>query len=355
MSSAVKGFLSRSGIATSRTTPYHPQGNGQCERFNGTIWKSVKLYLKSQGLPETKWEEVLPIALHAIRSLLCTATNETPHERMFKHRRKSGGFGATKALPTWLSNPGTVLLRNFVRKNKNEPLVKTVELLEANQLYAHIRTPEGRETTVSTRDLAPCPGQVREEVFWDDSTEVELDDNDQEWHDAREEPGLNVNRKENERFERSVAETTPSNEHLGENVAETTSSPGPNLGLQPRIVLDRLQLPVGFNPNSDRMAPTSPQQTQEGVQTRSGRISKPPCRYDEEFTAALRKAPNMKVVENLPKDQLLGAITPYGLWIPNNPETLANLDNPRPDFLGRESDMTVVPLGPLALRADPTY
>ena len=63
----------------------------------------------------------------------------------------------------------------------------------------------------------------------------------------------------------------------------------------------------------------------------------------------------MNVVENLPKDQLLGAITSYGLWIPNNPETLANLDNPRPDFLGRESVITVVPLGPFALRADPTY
>ena len=99
--------------------------------------------------------------IHVIRSLLCTATNETPHERMFKHRRKSGGFGATKALPVWLSNPGSVLLRNFVRANKNDPLVKTVELLEANQVYAHIRTPDGRETTVSTRDLAPYPGRKR--------------------------------------------------------------------------------------------------------------------------------------------------------------------------------------------------
>ena len=89
MSREVKDFLQSKGVATSRTTPYNPQGNGQVERLNGTLWKAVSLGLKSRGLPITHWEMVLPQALHSIRSLLCTTTNATPHERLFAFNRKS--------------------------------------------------------------------------------------------------------------------------------------------------------------------------------------------------------------------------------------------------------------------------
>ena len=54
--------------------------------------------------------------------------------------------------------PGPVLLRKFVRTNKNDPLVDQVELLDVNPTYANIRHKDGRETTVSVRDLAPYPG-----------------------------------------------------------------------------------------------------------------------------------------------------------------------------------------------------
>ena len=36
-----------------------------------------------------------------------------------------------------------------------EPLVDEVELLQANPHYAHVRYPDGRETTVETKHLAP--------------------------------------------------------------------------------------------------------------------------------------------------------------------------------------------------------
>jgi len=42
-----------------------------------------------------------------------------------------------------------------VRQSKTEPLVDEVELLQANPSYAHVRFADGRETTVSTRHLAP--------------------------------------------------------------------------------------------------------------------------------------------------------------------------------------------------------
>ena len=157
MSSELKQYLHNKGIATSRTTPYNPQGNGLVERYNGTIWKSVSLALKARNLPPTCWEIVLPDALHSIRTLISTATNSTPHERMFNFQlHTTSGI----SLPTWLSNPGPVLLRNHRRTSKYDPLVKPVELIEANPCYAHIRYQNAVESTVSLRDLAPIDNIV---------------------------------------------------------------------------------------------------------------------------------------------------------------------------------------------------
>ena len=153
MSREVKEFLESHGVVMTHSSPYHPQGNGQCEREIGTIWKSVCLALKSQKLPITHWEQVLNKVLHSIRSLLCTATNQTPHDRMFSFPRKSSnGY----SLPSWLSCPGPVLLRKFARHSKNDPLVEHMELKSATPHYATIRYPDGR-ITVSTKDLAPAP------------------------------------------------------------------------------------------------------------------------------------------------------------------------------------------------------
>ena len=160
MSYELKHFLSSKGISTSRTTPYHPIGNGQVEKMNHTVWRAVTLSLRSKNLPQSHWQEVLPDVLHSIRTLLCTATNCTPHEKLFNFQRRSG---TGTSLPSWLLEPGKVLLRNFVRSSKQEPLVDEVELLEANPHYAHIRFPDGRETTVSVRDLAPI-GERQEVV-----------------------------------------------------------------------------------------------------------------------------------------------------------------------------------------------
>ena len=153
MSNKLKSWLQSKNIATTKPTPYNPMGNGQCEKYNGVIWKAITLACRSQGLEIKHWESVLPDALHSIRLLLCTTTNETPHERMFAFARKSC-FG--ESIPSWMSNPGPVLLRCHNRQSKFDPYVEEVELLEANPSYAHIRHHNGRETTVSLRDLAPC-------------------------------------------------------------------------------------------------------------------------------------------------------------------------------------------------------
>ena len=123
------------------------------ERYNSIIWKAVRLALRSANLPDSRWELVLADALHSIRSLLCTSTNATPQERFFNFQRRSS-HGVS--LPSWMQ-PGPVLLRRFVRTSKHDPLVDEVELTDVNPTYARVRYPDGRESSVALRDLAPCP------------------------------------------------------------------------------------------------------------------------------------------------------------------------------------------------------
>ena len=109
--------------------------------------------IRTHKQPTASWETLLPEALHAVQSLLCTATNSTLNERFFGFTRRSM---IGKSLPTWLVQSRSVLLRRFVR-DKSDSLVDEVELLETNPSFAKIRFPSGRESTVSISDLAPCP------------------------------------------------------------------------------------------------------------------------------------------------------------------------------------------------------
>lgn len=149
---SLKTFLHSRGIATSRTSAYNPRGNGQVERYNGVIWKAISLALESRGLNQCHWEQVLSDALHSIRSLLCTATNCTPHERLFGYQRRSS---SGHSVPSWLSSSDRAYLRKKVRESKFDPLVEEVEIVHVNPEYAHVRLPSGIESTVSARDLAP--------------------------------------------------------------------------------------------------------------------------------------------------------------------------------------------------------
>ena len=153
-SKMLKEYLLEKGIASSQTTPYNPQGNGQCERYNGVLWKSIRCALRSRQLPIEKWEVVVPTVLNSIRSLLCTTTGDTPHARFLSFTRRSY-YG--KSLPAWMTKPGTVLLRKFVRTSKNDDLVQRVKLVEANPTYARIQYPDGRMSNVSLKDLARYP------------------------------------------------------------------------------------------------------------------------------------------------------------------------------------------------------
>ena len=72
-------MLTAFGIVKSRTTAYHPQGDGIVERFNRLLLQLLRCYTQQ----ENDWEQYLPLVLYAYCTAPHSATGISPFKLMF--------------------------------------------------------------------------------------------------------------------------------------------------------------------------------------------------------------------------------------------------------------------------------
>ncbi|KAL5505558.1 hypothetical protein EMCRGX_G007010 [Ephydatia muelleri] len=67
------------GVHKSRTTAYHPQGDGLVERFNRTLLQLLRTYVEKKE----EWEKYIPLAIFAYRTTIHHSTGVSQFEMMF--------------------------------------------------------------------------------------------------------------------------------------------------------------------------------------------------------------------------------------------------------------------------------
>jgi hypothetical protein len=84
-SAVIKKLCNLANVEKSRTTPYHPQGNGMPERFNQTL---LNMLGTLEDLQKSNLKAHIPALVHAYNSNRHESAGLTPHFLMFgRHPR----------------------------------------------------------------------------------------------------------------------------------------------------------------------------------------------------------------------------------------------------------------------------
>ena len=121
-------------IEKTRTTPYHPQGNGQVERFNRVIADTLSKYWEEEIKKSQEWDMYLPYITFVYNTTVHRTIGATPYTMI---------FGREAQYPIDL----------FVPKPPGDPRLKLGENAEElnERLYEIHREAHGKRTKTTKR------------------------------------------------------------------------------------------------------------------------------------------------------------------------------------------------------------
>lgn len=142
----IRELLTLMGIRKSRTTPYHPQGDPQPERFNRTLLSMLGTLGREK---KRSWSQHVPYLVHAYNSTKCDATGYSPYHLMFGREAR---LPADVCFGTSPDGTGDVCHTRYVEKLK-EDLKQAYKLASAAADRRHDRNRRLYDLRVSFRSL----------------------------------------------------------------------------------------------------------------------------------------------------------------------------------------------------------
>ena len=123
------------GIKKTRTTPYHPKGNGQCERFNRTMHDRLRTLTAAQ---KKRWPDHLPELVYSYNATPHATTGYSPFYLFFGREPTLpiDHFLGIETDDAWLENHHERLARAFrlaSKKNEQQVLRRKQRLDEKGQ------------------------------------------------------------------------------------------------------------------------------------------------------------------------------------------------------------------------------
>ena len=143
------------GVQKIWTSPYHPQTNGQCERFNSTLINMLGTLPKEK---KSEWKNHIGTLVHAYNCTQNSATGFSPYYLMFGRQPHLPVDVALGLAPHTITEPNTTKFIQKLREHTKWAHEKA-EAFQAKEALKHKHNYDrrSRAAALEVRDTGPSP------------------------------------------------------------------------------------------------------------------------------------------------------------------------------------------------------